>query len=70
MTRNFCDRCGRETRNKAAFLVPCNKDYASIQVNGVWFGDPITLCKSCLDDFEKFRIEHQSFNRILEKDWD
>ena len=69
MTRNFCDRCGRETKNKAAFLAPCDRDFSAIQVSGVWFGDPVVLCNPCKKDFDKFRYNHDSFNKNLEKDW-
>ena len=62
----LCDRCGRVTENRVNFLLPNkNQTTGSLQFNGVWFGDEgITLCNNCLDDFEKFRTEHESFNQI------
>ena len=61
----LCDRCGRVTKNKVAFLLP-SKDLSGVgayQYNGVWFDDNgVTLCNNCLDDFEKFRTEHEVFN--------
>ena len=56
MVKQFCDRCGRLTRNGAAFLLPASKaiDH-NYNVNGTWFGDnAIVLCDWCIDDFEKF----------------
>lgn len=59
----LCDRCGRVTQNRVAFLLPSKNPSGSYQFNGVWFGDNgITLCNNCLEDFEKFRVEHDNFN--------
>ena len=64
----FCDRCGRKTDNKPAFLLP-TKNGGSYQVNGQWFGEPIILCNNCLIDFEDFRVKHESFNKqFIEED--
>ena len=60
----LCDRCGRVTENKVAFLLP-NKDQSdgSYYWGGVWFGNNgVCLCNNCLDDFEKFKTEHEVFN--------
>ena len=60
----LCDRCGRVTKNKSAFLLPVSHEHGRYQINGVWFGDEdITLCNNCLDDFAKFRYEHENFNK-------
>ena len=72
MVKQFCDRCGRLTRNGAAFLLPASKaiDH-NYNVNGTWFGDnAIVLCDWCIDDFEKFKYEHDHFNLFLESDSD
>jgi hypothetical protein len=57
----ICDRCGKETKNKPAFLTPVGPDNGSYQVNGVWFGDPIILCDECLKDFDDFRWRHKKY---------
>lgn len=63
----LCDRCGRVTSNKVAFLLP-NQDQSNngfYQWGGVWFGEQgVCLCNNCLDDFEKFRTEHERFNNL------
>lgn len=69
----LCDRCGRVTNNGPAFLLPTDKEHGTYQYNGTWFGDKgVVLCNNCLDDFEKFRTEHEIFNRngrlIYERD--
>ncbi len=67
----LCDRCGRKTDNQPAFLVPVAKESnnATTQVNGQWFGKPITLCNNCISDFENFRLTHERFNgRLVEED--
>jgi len=63
----LCDRCGRKTDNKPAFLIPATKgaNNGTLQVNGEWFGEPVTLCNNCLIDFEDFRLNHENFNRCL-----
>ena len=59
----LCDRCGRVTKNKVAFLLPSSSSNGSLQVGGTWFGDnAVCLCNNCLDDFKKFRIEHEQYN--------
>lgn len=72
MVKQFCDRCGRLTGNGAAFLLPASKAIdRSYNVNGTWFGDDtIILCDYCMDDFERFRVEHGHFNTELESDND
>ena len=69
----LCDRCGRVTENRVAFLLPTDREHGSYQFNNVWFGDKgVVLCNNCLDDFEKFRTEHEVFNHdnrlIYERD--
>ena len=61
----LCDRCGRVTKNKIAFLLPEeDQTTGSYQFNGTWFCDRgITLCNNCLEEFEKFRTEHNHFNQ-------
>lgn len=56
-----CDRCGRETDLKPAFLLPVDAREGTYQLNGVWFGRPIVLCDDCLKEFEDFRYNHKSF---------
>ena len=59
----LCDRCGRVTGNRAALLLPSKiGEQGGYQYNGVWFGEGVTLCNNCLDDFEKFYTEHEVFN--------
>lgn len=72
MKRQFCDRCGRLTGNDAAFLLPASKNIErNYNVNGTWFGDnAIVLCDYCMDDFQRFRTEHDHFNTKLESDND
>jgi len=61
----LCDRCGRVTENRVAFLLPTKNPPGTYQYNGVWFDDNgVTLCNNCLEDFEKFRIEHERFNNL------
>lgn len=61
----LCDRCGKKTNNKPAFALPVDKDTGSLMINGAWFGETITLCNSCLNDFKEFRYEHDRFNKNL-----
>lgn len=72
MRRQFCDRCGRLTGNDAAFLLPAdNPNDHNCYVKSTWFGHyTVTLCDYCLDDFERFRVEHDNFNTKLESDID
>ena len=58
----LCDRCGRVTRNKAAFLLPTSAADGSYQVDGAWFGKPVCLCNDCLKKFKQFRENHEVFN--------
>lgn len=64
----FCDRCGKKTDNKAAFLLPTtDENNYSYSCNGTKFGhNTVTLCDECLEDFSKFRYEHPRYNRDLE----
>lgn len=57
----ICDRCGQQTNNLPAFLLPTTKDRSSYCVDKQWFGDPITLCDDCLTEFENFRYNHKKF---------
>ena len=68
MLIQFCDRCGKQTDNKAAFALPVEKNEGSLMLNGVWFGKTIVLCNNCLKDFDEFRYEHPRFNSNLIKD--
>ncbi len=61
----LCDRCGRKTNNKPAFLIPTKTNNGSLQINGEWFGEPVILCNNCLIDFEDFLYDHESFNKHL-----
>ena len=62
----LCDRCGRVTKNRVAFLLPNEPGTGCYQFDGVWFGNNgITLCNNCLDDFENFRTEHERFNNTF-----
>ena len=70
MLVQFCDRCGRTTDNKTAFLIPCSKEVGSYQVNGTWFGDPVVLCNHCIKEFDFFRYNHKAYNRDLVNDKD
>ena len=63
-----CDRCGRVTNNRTAFLIPTTKDNGSYQIDSVWFGDPVVLCNFCLKEFRNFRYTHESFNHNLATD--
>lgn len=64
----FCDRCGKRTNNRAAFLLPITdeNDY-EYSCNGTKFGsNTVTLCDECLDEFKKFRYNHEKYNTELE----
>ncbi len=63
----LCDRCGRKTDNKPAFLLLATKgaNNGIVQVGGEWFGESVTLCNNCLIDFEDFRLNHENFNKYL-----
>ena len=65
MVKNFCDRCGRITKNSPTCLLSCSPEHGIFQCNGVWYGEPITLCNYCLKDFEDFRVNHETFNKEL-----
>ena len=66
----FCDRCGKKTTNKAAFLLPienqATSNYSYLCNSTKFGGDTVTLCNDCLEDFKKFRYEHSRYNRDLE----
>ena len=69
MYKKFCDRCGRVTKNKYAFLLPVEKDKGSYVVDGVVFGNNgVDLCNNCLREFDNFRIEHLKYNTILDEE--
>lgn len=57
----LCDRCGVQTENKPAFLLPVTEDKGSYRVENQWFGNPITLYNDCLKDFDDFRYKHKFF---------
>lgn len=64
----ICDRCGRKTKNNAAFLSPVSKEEGSLNVDNTWFGKPIVLCNNCLEDFDKFRYNHHRFNTVFDEE--
>lgn len=57
----LCDRCGRKTKNKPAFLIPVSKSEGSYCVDNQWFGESVCLCNECLADFDNFRYNHKSY---------
>ena len=57
----LCDRCGKQTDNGPAFLVPTTVKDGRYQIGGVWFGDGVVLCDDCIEDFENFMINHKHF---------
>ena len=57
----LCDRCGQQTKNKPAFLLPTTEDKGSYRVDNQWFGEPIVLCEDCLKDFDNFRWKHKKY---------
>ena len=57
----LCDRCGKQTNNGPAFLLPTTVKNGAYQIGGVWFGEDIVLCDDCLKEFEDFRYNHKSF---------
>ena len=57
----LCDRCGRPTNNNAAILTPSTKENGSLHIGGTWFGNDITLCDDCIEDFENFMKNHKHF---------
>lgn len=60
-----CDRCGRVTKEGPAFIVPSkDKNGSGSYYEGVCFGEPVILCKFCLEDFERFKYEHENFNNM------
>jgi len=61
----LCDRCGRITKNGAAFLLPTTVNHGSYQVNGTWFGGEGTcLCNNCLEEFSNFMANHEVYNNL------
>ena len=37
----ICDRCGKQTNNKPAFLIPVDRENGSLNIGGVWFGEDV-----------------------------
>lgn len=71
MYKKFCDRCGRITKNKYAFLLASqNWKEGTYQFDGTWFGNEgVILCNNCLHDFQEFRFNHDIFNKgLIEED--
>ena len=63
----ICDRCGRQTKNKPAFLTPVSRENGSLSIEGEWFGDAVTLCDDCLKEFDDFRWKHKHFKIRFEE---
>lgn len=57
----ICDRCGKQTKNKPAFLTSVPKEKGSLNIEGEWFGDTTTLCDECLKEFNDFRWKHKRY---------
>ena len=70
MLIQVCDRCGRKTKNKPTFFLASEKDTSGYRINGVWVGNPVTLCNNCFVEFDNFRVEHERFNAILAEEDD
>ena len=70
MYKQFCDRCGRLTKNKYAFLLPeTNEVMGSYTLNGTWFGsNGIVLCNNCIKDFDNFRYNHEHYNTVFDEE--
>ena len=70
MYKQFCDRCGRLTNNKYAFLLPeKNGTTGSYNLNGTWFGNcGIVLCNNCIKDFDNFRYNHNNYNTVFDEE--
>ena len=65
----FCDRCGRKTNNGLAFLIPTTREKGTYSVDNTWFGEGICLCNNCLNEFDKWRVNHDRFNKnFVEED--
>lgn len=56
-----CDRCGKQTNNKPAFLEPVPRDKGSLCIDNEWFGEPVCLCDGCMEDFDNFRWKHKRY---------
>ena len=57
----LCDRCGKPTKNKPAFLVPVSKEKGTLNIGGEWFGEEVCLCDECLQAFDEFRWKHKRY---------
>lgn len=67
----FCDRCGRKTNNGLAFLIPTTEQKGHYRVDNTWFGEEICLCNNCLNEFDKWRVDHDRFNKnFVEEDFE
>lgn len=51
----LCDRCGRNTNNLPAYLLPSTKETGAYCVDKQWFGKPVCLCDECLKEFRIFQ---------------
>ena len=63
----LCDRCGRQTKNKPAFLEPVSADKGTLNIGGEWFGEEVCLCDECFQDFCDFRWKHKKFKITFEE---
>lgn len=64
MLIKFCDRCGKVTKNRIAFLLPVPSGAGNYQCDGVWFGsEGMVLCNDCLKEFESFKIASHQYNQ-------
>jgi hypothetical protein len=63
----ICDRCGRQTINKPAFLLPTIEEKGSYCVDNQWFGKPVCLCDECINDFDNFRFNHKYYKINFEE---
>ena len=57
----LCDRCGKQTSNGPAFLVPTSEEQGSYHIDKTWFGESVCLCEECLTDFNNFRYNHKKY---------
>ena len=57
----LCDRCGKLTKNKPAFLVPVSKEKGTYSIDNQWFGEPVCLCDECMEEFISFRYDHKKY---------
>ena len=63
----ICDRCGQQTTNKPAFLLPTIEEKSSYHVDNQWFGEPVCLCDECINDFNDFRFSHKYYKINFEE---